>query len=92
LNRVTKSQINDIPFQNIVITDVDGHAPSHELRAAAVRHVKRKGGGYIQVPHDPEPVNEFFNPELFPRIYPTLFPYGIGGPENPKFQAPLSFS
>ena len=72
----------DIPFQNVVITDVDGNAPSNELRAAAVRHIKKKGGGYVEIPHDPTPVNEFFNPELFPMIYPTLFPYGIGGFEN----------
>lgn len=33
--------MNDIPFQNVIITDVDGHAPSHELRAAALRHIKK---------------------------------------------------
>jgi hypothetical protein len=33
---------NDIPFQNVVITDVDGAAPANELRAAAVCHVKKK--------------------------------------------------
>ena len=78
LDRITPA----IPFQNVVITDVDGHAPSNELHAAAVRHVKKKGGGYIKIPHDPTPVNEFFNPSLFPMIYLTLFPYGIGGFEE----------
>ncbi|TDL18174.1 hypothetical protein BD410DRAFT_694577, partial [Rickenella mellea] len=73
-----------IPFENVVITDVDGLTPANELRAAAVRHVKEKKGGYIQIPHDPEPVNEFFNPELFPMIYPTLFPYGMGGFEDSR--------
>lgn len=29
-------------FQHVVVTDVDGNAPSHELRAAALRHVKEK--------------------------------------------------
>jgi len=47
----------DIPFQNVVITDIDGHLPAHELCAAALRHIKQ-GGGYIQIPHDPVPVNE----------------------------------
>jgi hypothetical protein len=59
----------EIQFQNVVITDVDAHAPSHQLQAAAVRHVKKKGGGYIEIPHDPDPVNEFHNPDLFPMIY-----------------------
>ncbi|PPQ77992.1 hypothetical protein CVT26_015900 [Gymnopilus dilepis] len=72
---------HDVAFENVVVTDVEGHAPAHELRAAALRHVKR-GGGYIQIPHDPTPVNEFFNPDLFPMIYPSLFPYGIGGFED----------
>ena len=81
--------LNDIPFQNVVITNVDGHAPSHELRAAALRHVKQ-GGGYIQIPHEPTPVNEFCNPSLFPMIYPTLFPYGIGGFEDKTQKNPIS--
>jgi hypothetical protein len=74
---------SEIPFQNVVITDVVGHAPSNELCAATIRHVKKKkGGAYIQIPHDPQPVNEFFHSKLFPKMYPTLFPYGIGGFED----------
>ncbi|KAI9067033.1 hypothetical protein FKP32DRAFT_1564557, partial [Trametes sanguinea] len=72
----------DVPFHKVVLTDVDGRAPASELRAAALRHVKHKGGGYVEVPHVAEPVNEFCNPSLFPMIYPTLFPYGIGGFED----------
>lgn len=69
-------------FENVVVTDVDGSASSNQLRAAAMRHVKEKGGGYIEVPHDSKPVNEFFNPALFPMIYPTLYPHGLGGFED----------
>lgn len=71
-----------IPFENVVITDVEGHASSNELRAAAVRHVKDKGKDYIKVAHGEQPVNEFGNPALFPMIYPCLFPYGVGGCED----------
>jgi len=85
------AQNNDIHFDNVVITDVDAHAPAHELRAAAVRHVKKKGGAYLQIPHDPEPVNEFNNPYLLPMCYPTLFPYGIGGFEDEHRTVTLSF-
>lgn len=81
---------DQIPFQNVVVTDVDGSAPANELRAAAVRHIKKKGGGYIEIPHDPEPANEFCNPSLFPMIYPCLFPYGIGGFENEHRSSKLS--
>lgn len=70
-----------IPFQNVVIADIDCHASSNELCAAALRHVKKKGGGYIQIPHDRDLANEFKQDSLlFPMIYPTLFPYGICGP------------
>lgn len=75
---------NCCPLQSVVITDIDGSAPPNELRAAAWRHVKKKGNAYVEVPHDPEPVNEFCHPELFPMIYPTLFPYGLGGVEDSK--------
>ena len=71
----------NVQFESVVITDVDARAPAYQLKAAALRHAKR-GGSFIQVPHDPNPVNEFFNPSMFPMLYPTLFPYGIGGFED----------
>jgi hypothetical protein len=70
-----------VQFEKVVITDVDAHAPSYQLKAAALRHAKR-GGSFIEIPHDPVPVNEFFNPSMFPMLYPTLFPYGTGGFED----------
>ena len=36
-------------------------------------------------------INEYNNPDLFPGMYPTLFPYGIGGFEDKKRLTPLSF-
>ncbi|KAH9847114.1 hypothetical protein C2E23DRAFT_742521, partial [Lenzites betulinus] len=80
----------EVEFQKVVVTDVEGRAPANELRAAAIRHIKQKGGGYLEVPHDPRPVNEFCNPQLFPMLYPCLFPYGLGGCENPLRRRPLS--
>ncbi|KAI9064819.1 hypothetical protein FKP32DRAFT_1569157, partial [Trametes sanguinea] len=80
----------EVPFHKVVLTDVDGNAPANQLRAAAIRHVKQKGGGYVEMPHLQQPVNEFFNPSLFPMIYPTLFPYGIGGFEDKARTRPLS--
>ena len=74
----------------VILTDVEGSAPANELRAAAVRHVKQKGRGYVEITHEPTPINEFFNPEMFPMMYPTLFPYGIGGFEDNRRSAPVS--
>ena len=76
-------------YESVVITDVDGNAPPDKLRAAAIRHFKR-GGGHLEMPHDNLPQNEYFNPVLFPKVYPTLFPYGIGGFEDKRRTGKLS--
>ncbi|KAJ3878268.1 hypothetical protein F5051DRAFT_460615 [Lentinula edodes] len=80
----------EVIFESVVIADVDANATMNELRAAAMRHIKFKGGSYIEIPHDTEPMNEFFNPSLFPMIYPTLFPYGIGGFKDYSRSEPVS--
>ena len=79
-----------IQFESVLITDVDANAPSYQLKTAALQHAKR-GGSFIQIPHDPNPVNEFFNPNMFPMLYPTLFPYGIGGFEDRSRQVLIGF-
>ncbi|KAJ7433342.1 hypothetical protein B0H11DRAFT_1732885, partial [Mycena galericulata] len=78
-----------IPFESVVVTNIDGHASSNELRKAAVEHMKLPGKNYVGIPHDRDPVNEFNNPSLFPMIYPTLFPYGLGGCEDKRRKTPL---
>ena len=81
---------SQIEFSNVVITDVDAHTPTNDLKAAAFRHFKR-GGAFLAVPHEPVPVNEFINPSLLPMLYPTLFPYGIGGVEDKRRTVAISF-
>ena len=34
-------------------------------------------------------MNEFFNPSIFPMLYPTLFPYGIGGFDDRRRLVPI---
>ncbi|KAJ6476678.1 hypothetical protein C8R47DRAFT_913270, partial [Mycena vitilis] len=80
-----------VPFQSVVVANVDGNAPSNDLRAAALEHMRQPGSNYIELPHGPKPVNEFNNPNLFPMMYPTLFPYGLGGPEDDRRRASLAF-
>ncbi|KAF9033428.1 hypothetical protein BDZ89DRAFT_904877, partial [Hymenopellis radicata] len=38
-----------------------------------------------------DPVTDYNNPELFPGMFPTLFPYGIGGFDDPNRKVALSF-
>ncbi|EEB91564.1 hypothetical protein MPER_10053, partial [Moniliophthora perniciosa FA553] len=71
-------------------SNVDLNANLFDLKSAAIKHVKEKGLGYFEHAHGPEPVNEFYNPDLFPMMYPTLFPYGIGGLEDARRSVPVS--
>ena len=69
-------------FETVIVANVDPDAPSHVLRAAAMEHIAKMGKGYVQVPHGARPVGDINNPAFFPLIYPTLFPYGLGAPEE----------
>ncbi|KAJ7020464.1 hypothetical protein C8F04DRAFT_879897, partial [Mycena alexandri] len=91
LNDILVPPPSNIPFQSVVVADVDGNAPSNELRAAALKHMMKPGSNYIEIPHDSSPANEFNNPHLFPMMYPTLFPYGLGGLEDKGRPTKLSF-
>ncbi|KAJ6461572.1 hypothetical protein C8R47DRAFT_924063, partial [Mycena vitilis] len=91
LTEILRPAPSSIPFESVVVADVNGNAPSHELRSAALDHMKKKGSNYLELPHDPNPANEFNNPRLFPMMYPTLFPYGLGGLEDSHRPTPLSF-
>ncbi|KAJ7710216.1 hypothetical protein B0H16DRAFT_1215855, partial [Mycena metata] len=81
----------EAPEPFVVVTDVSGHESSFKLRKAAADHLKKLGSNYIGIRHDPNFVNEFDNPDLLPLIYPTLFPYGIGGVDDKSRRASISF-
>ena len=89
-NRDCTQTDDDVPFESVLIADVDPKASSNELRAAAIRHFRDTNKSYLEMPHDPKPENEFCNPTLFPKLYPTLFPYGLGGFENQHRCSPVS--
>ena len=74
----------EYPFPSVVVTDIKGEATTRQQRAAALKHLKTKGKSYIAVGRGSEPVNEINNPDLLPMIYPCLFPYGIGGLNDPN--------
>lgn len=66
-------------LQSLVITDLDNiNVSSSQMKAAALKHLK-SGKGFLEVQHEPDPVNEYEDELLFPLLYPTLFPYGTGG-------------
>jgi len=86
-----KPSSNETIFDSIVVAGLGDNATINQMQAAAMVHMKTKGGGFLQIPHGDRPVNEFYNPELLPLTYPTLFPYGLGGFEDLRRCTPLSF-
>jgi hypothetical protein len=40
------------------------------------------GGKMLAVGHSAQPESIYNNPELYPQIFPWLFPYGLGGIES----------
>jgi hypothetical protein len=51
---------------------------SNELKAIALQHLN-KGGKVLAIGHASQPESIYKNPELYPQIFPWLFPYGLGG-------------
>lgn len=68
----------EIPFENVIIADLEDAATPNDMRAAALRHLK-KGKAFLMYGHSATPESEYHNPKLFPSLYPTLFPFGEGG-------------
>jgi hypothetical protein len=91
LTEILRPPPSHTTFDSVVVADLDPHASPAILKSAALDHLCKPGSNFVEIPHDPFPVNEFNNPDLFPMMYPTLFPYGIGGPENKARRTPLSF-
>ena len=54
---------------------------SHKLKNNGKTDQKDHENIYL-IPHSSKPVNEYFNPKLLVGLYPTLFCYGRGSPED----------
>ncbi|KIM77361.1 hypothetical protein PILCRDRAFT_12005, partial [Piloderma croceum F 1598] len=47
--------------------------------AKAAKHLREDDGGVLAVGHDDRPQSTYHNPQLYPMMFPCLFPYGLGG-------------
>ncbi|CAF4661916.1 unnamed protein product, partial [Didymodactylos carnosus] len=45
----------------------------------------------FQIPRSDRPSNEYSNPDLLIGLFPTLFPYGVGGLEDTSRKTKVSF-
>ena len=74
---------NDI-LESVLISDMDIHASPNELKVVAIHHLTAKGSWILQISHGHDPEPDFGNFNLFPKMFPSLFPYGIGTLEDPS--------
>ena len=58
--------------------DTLANLSSIDIKARAIQHL-RSGGKFLEVRHSSEMESIYNNPQLYPRIFPWLFPYGLGG-------------
>jgi len=49
------------------------------LAAKAVKHLKEDDGKILAIGHAEKPESMYDNPQLYPMMFPWLFPYGLGG-------------
>jgi hypothetical protein len=52
------------------------------LAAKAAKHLKEDNGKVLAIGHAEKPESIYDNPQLYPMMFPWLFPYGLGGIGN----------
>ena len=78
------------------VSDPEGDSiPARTLTAVALRKFATVAESSslpdLAIQHSKNPISDYSNPSLFPGMFPTLFPYGIGGFEDPTHPTPISF-
>ncbi|EKM74059.1 hypothetical protein AGABI1DRAFT_48663, partial [Agaricus bisporus var. burnettii JB137-S8] len=59
------------------------------LKAKALYHL-HEGGSVLGVGHGEQPESIFANPQLYPQMFPCLFPFGYGGLGNSRMEIQIS--
>jgi len=65
--------INGIIGEHLDFTD------QKALISIATKHLISDHGGVLAISHDKKPQSLFHNSQLYPMMFPHLFPYGLGG-------------
>ncbi|KAI0087676.1 hypothetical protein BDY19DRAFT_1010104, partial [Irpex rosettiformis] len=64
------------------VTEEDIVSMSFNEQALRAIHHLRMGGNILTVGSSSSPESIYNNPDLFPGLFPWLYPYGVGGPET----------
>ena len=78
---VNGSLVSSDEINNYVLTKIKSGGTDNQMDVENV---------YL-IPHSSKPVNEYFNPKLLAGLYPTLFCYGRGVPEDRSKPINISF-
>ncbi|CAF1357835.1 unnamed protein product [Rotaria sordida] len=89
-NLIERTTTDSIPISNSGVLDVNGSSvSSNEITDYLLHKIKNDGTkeqmdteSVYLIPHSSKPVDEYFNLKLFVGLYPTLFCYGRGTPED----------
>ncbi|CAF4931087.1 unnamed protein product, partial [Rotaria sp. Silwood1] len=87
---IERTSTDSIPISNSGVLDVNGSSVSSDEITNYLLHKIKNDGTKEQmdtenvylIPHSLKPVNEYFNPKLLVGLYPALFCYGRGAPED----------
>ena len=84
---------SNVHIENMGIYDSSGQSePFRFLKASALRDLApNERPSHIVIPRSTALLQEYANPNLFPMMFPTLFPLGIGGFDDPTRRTPISF-
>ncbi|CAM4981323.1 unnamed protein product, partial [Rotaria socialis] len=90
MSLVNQTETSDIECSSYVDNDINlnelclnGVVPLNmSVRTSITGELTALNDNIYVVPHEQYPVNEYFNTSFLPGLYPTLFPYGIGGVED----------
>lgn len=81
--------------ERMAIHNAEGDAtPSRTMTAAALRNLLPRPADTetdLTVYRGTRAISEYNNHNLFPGMFPTLFPYGLGGFEDPLRPVPVAF-
>ncbi|KAL6307531.1 hypothetical protein BKA93DRAFT_727480 [Sparassis latifolia] len=79
----------DCPFAVHAMTGTDLVSMSYEERIATALSYFEGGGEVLAYGHERDPASIYHNPQLYPGMFPWLFPYGLGRFENFLIQTRL---
>lgn len=91
----TADGLESVPFlEKMGVSDPESvNISGRTFTAAALRNLIPKSSTQpdLIVHRGAHPISEYNNPDLFPGMFPMLFPFGIGGFEVESRSTPLSF-